>query len=62
MNFAHKAALPVLVGILVVLLGPFSLLAVYDRPASVFWVAGTFFLAVAMLTGLCHWEATRARE
>ena len=61
LNFAHKAAVPVLLGILLVLLGPFLLLAVFDRPASVCWVAGTFFLAVAMLTALCHWEATRAR-
>ena len=40
-----------MLGILLGILSPFSLLAVFDLPTSIFWVTGTFFLAVAMLTG-----------
>lgn len=61
LNHAHKAAIPVLIGILATLGAPLLFLALMDLSHSVYWVAGTFVLVAGALIGLCHWESTRPR-
>ena len=61
LNHAHKAAIPVLIGILAALGAPFLFLVFTDLPHSVYWVAVAFVIVVGSLIGLCQWESTRPR-
>jgi len=60
-NFAQPRASLVLVGMIVLLLVPLALpLASLSRTTLIAAVL-LFAFNVAVLTGLCHWEATRSR-
>ncbi len=61
MNFAHKAAVPVLIATLAALLAPFLFLLFMELPESGVWTVSTFVLVVVMLCFLIHWEANRPR-
>ena len=61
MNFAHKAAIPVLIATLAALLAPFLFLLVMELPESGIWTVATFVVVVVMLCFLTHWEANRPR-
>ena len=62
LNHAHKAAIPVFIGILATLGAPLLFLVSMDLSHSVYWAGGTFDLLVGGLIGLCHWESTRPRS
>jgi len=57
MNFAHKAAIPVLIATL----AAFLFLLVMELPESGIWTVATFVVVVVMLCFLTHWEANRPR-
>ena len=61
MNFAHKAAIPVLIATLAALLAPFLFLLVMELQESGIWTVATFVVVVVMLCFLTHWEANRPR-
>lgn len=54
LNHAHKAAIPVFIGILATLGALLLFLVLMDLSHSAYWVDGTFVLLVAGLIGLCH--------
>ena len=61
MNFAHGAAFPALLGILVALFAPFLLVLVLPLPQAFYALSAAFTVTVVVLAAVCHWEATRAR-
>lgn len=61
MNFARRAAIPVLLAVLVILLAPFLLIFVMAPGAAIFLIGLAFVVAVVTLTGICKWESTRPR-
>ena len=61
MNFAHKAAIPVLIMILAALLSPFLFLLLLELPDGGIWAGATFTVVVVVLCFLTQWEANRPR-
>ncbi len=61
MNFAHKAAIPMLIMILAALLSPFLFLLLLELPDGGIWAGATFTVVVVVLCFLTQWEANRPR-
>lgn len=61
LNFAHKAAIPVLILILAALLSPFLFLLALEQPEGGVWFGGSFVAVILLLCFLIHWEANRQR-
>ena len=61
MNLGHRAAIPVLFAIIVMVTAPMALVFFVNLVQAFIGATVLMLLAVVILIALCHWEATRPR-
>ena len=60
LNFAHRSAIPVLLGGIALVLSPVTLIFVMDPPQVTYWVTGGIAITLSLLLTFCHRESSRS--
>lgn len=62
LNFGHRLAIPVLVGISLFVCLPVLVPLTMGAPPDAEWLVGTMVVTLVAVVALCHWESTRSRS
>ena len=62
LNFGHRLAFRVLVGIVLLVCLPILAPLALGAPPDPGWLLGTMIVTIVAVIALCHWESTRNRS